>query len=89
MQLVTMTFEGRVYQLGHIMPMSINSKLQFIIVPNFDFRPPFICLRLLHAHRRMYLLALEYLRAGGKIESYEIRKIEAIDPLVHLNDTIY
>jgi hypothetical protein len=80
MQLVKMKRKGKLYDLGHILPMIVNGKHQFIIIPNYPFEPPFICLRLVHAHRRMAMFANRYLDEGGKIDFFEIRKIEDIEP---------
>lgn len=67
MQTVTMDYRGEIYDLGIIIPLQTGGKTQYMIVPTFEFRPPFLCLRLLHCHRRMEMIAVEKLKDGHNI----------------------
>ena len=53
MQKVTCSRLGKLYHLGDIMPINVDNKLQYLIIPTFVFHPPFICLTLIHAQRRL------------------------------------
>jgi hypothetical protein len=81
MQLVTMERCGVTYDLGYIMPIWVENKQQFLIVPTFDFRPPFILLRLERAHLRMELLAKEHFAKGGLIPQLRRAKPISLDPV--------
>jgi len=81
MQLVTMTYKGHVYDLGHILPVYVGVKQHFIIVPNFEFRPPFILLRMERCYLRMQEQAIDYLNRGNNIPRLSFQKPIVVPPV--------
>lgn len=67
MQLVTMTFRKVTYDLGFICPLFVDGKVSYVIIPNFDFRPPFMLYRMERCYLRLEMLAKEHLAKGGNI----------------------
>ena len=85
MQLVTMSRNGITYDLGYVMPLWSDNKQQFVIIPNFDFRPPFIVLRLERAYQRMEMLAVEHLAKGKSISQMQNRPNNmTLEPFKHI-----
>jgi hypothetical protein len=81
MQLVTMTYKGVTYDLGYILPVWVDIKQQFVIIPTFEFRPPFVLLRMERCHLRMSEQALQHLKDGKTIPHFRRAKPLAIEPL--------
>ncbi len=81
MQLVTMTYQGSTYELGCIMPIWVELQQQFVIIPTFPFRPPFILLRMERCYLRMQDQAINYLKEGNTLPPVRRPKPMVIAPL--------
>jgi hypothetical protein len=81
-----MSYNGTIYDLGQILPLFVGGRVQFMIVPTFTFRPPFLCLTLLHAHRRLEYIAKQNLNEGQKIPVFVTNRcITQIEPFFHID----
>ncbi|HVW94951.1 MAG TPA: hypothetical protein VHA56_03200 [Mucilaginibacter sp.] len=71
---VIYTFKGVRYHLGYIHQTVVNGKLKFVLIPSFEFRPPFVYPLRKGALNRFYALASIAI-AAGKIVPVEGKNI--------------
>jgi len=90
MQLVTLTLKKVTYNLGYILPVWVGSTQQFVIIPTFDFRPPFMLLRMERCHLRMKDQAISYLQSGKTLPVLQRSKPVTIEPVhnIVLNEVV-